>query len=354
MFNKSDLYDDNNLLYEAMLKDIAEAKSSIYLETYRIKEDSVGLKFKEALEAKCKQGVKVKILVDSWGIAVSPTYFSNIIKLGGQVRYFKKFKFVIDIFTKNHRRNHRKLLLIDENITYIGSSNYTSYSLVWRELVLRIDGEITHYFKKIFRESFQIYKKYNFKKFAHKKIIRLGDFKIIQDIPTIYFQRIRKEFTNLINNAKTEILIETPYFLPGFKLRKALIDAANRGVDVKIMVPKHSDVKIADVLRNKYLGTFYKNNVKILFFTPNNLHAKCMLIDKEIFVVTSANFDYRSFRYQYEIALIGNHEETNKAIREHIFKTMEFCEEFDFQKWQSLSVIEKVVEWIILPLRYFL
>ncbi|MCX6230331.1 MAG: phosphatidylserine/phosphatidylglycerophosphate/cardiolipin synthase family protein [Bacteroidetes bacterium] len=354
MFNNSVLFDDNNLLFEAMLKDIAEARTYIYLETYRIKEDEVGAKFREALETKCKEGVKVKILVDSWGIAVSPSYFTKIIQYGGQVRYFKKFKFFIDIFTKNHRRNHRKLLLIDDKITYIGSSNYTSYSLVWRESVLRIEGEITHYFNKIFRESFLIYKKYHFNKFSHKKIIKFGDFKIIQDIPSIYFQRIRKEFTHLINHARHEILIETPYFLPGFKLRKSLMDAANRGVDVKILVPKNSDVKLADILRNKYLGLFYKNNVNILFYTPNNLHAKCMLIDNEIFEIGSPNFDYRSFRYQYEIALFGNHDETNKAIRKHILETIKYCEVFDYHKWHSRPLIEKIFEWLMLPIRYLL
>jgi cardiolipin synthase len=154
--------------------------------------------------------------------------------------------------------------------------------------------------------------------------------------------------------AKKEILIETPYFLPGFKLRKALMEAGERGVDVKIIVPKNSDVKIVDILRNKYLGMFFKRKVEILFYTPNNLHAKCLLIDNEIFSIGSPNFDYRSFRYQYEIALVGSHEKTNKAIRDHISKTMLDCESFDYEKWKSRPLIEKLVEWLMLPLRYLL
>ncbi|NVN94109.1 MAG: phosphatidylserine/phosphatidylglycerophosphate/cardiolipin synthase family protein [Bacteroidetes bacterium] len=354
MIKNAALFDSNSLLFESMLKDIEAATTYIYLETYRLNDDSIGYKFRDALAAKCKQGMKVRILVDSWGTSVSSSFFTTIIKNGGEVRFFKKFKFFFDFFTKNHRRNHRKLLLIDDKITYIGSSNYSAYSLAWRESVLKIEGEITRYFKKTFVESFNIYLKYHFNKFSFKRSIKLGDFKIIQDIPSIYFQRIRKEYTYLINHSKNEILIETPYFLPGYKLRKALLDAAERGVDIKILVPKHSDVKLVDMLRNKYLGMFYKKNVKILFYTPNNLHAKCLLIDNEIFSIGSTNFDYRSFRYQYEIVLLGTNDSINQDIRSHIMKTMLDCEDFDYEKWLTRPFLEKLFEWLMLPLRYLL
>jgi len=354
MIKHSRLFDDNLLLYAEMLKDISEAKSNIYLETYRINDDSIGIKFRDALAAKCKEGVEVILLVDSWGTSATMSFFSPIIQNGGTVKYFKKLKFFIDFFTKNHRRNHRKLLLIDDKITYIGSANYTSYSLTWRESVLRIEGDITLYFKKTFKDSLNIYKKYHFKKYAYKKTIRLGDYEIVQDIPSIYHQRIRKRYRTLINNAKEEILIETPYFLPGYKMRKAIIDAAQRGVKVTVIVPKNSDVKLVDILRNRYLGMYYQNNVKILFYTPNNLHAKCLLIDNEIFSLGSPNFDYRSFRYQYEIVLIGSNSQINESIRNHISKTMVDCEDFNYQKWKYRPKIEKLLEFILLPLRYLL
>ncbi len=354
MVKHTELFDDNLLLFASMLKDIAEAKSSIYLETYRINEDVIGTKFRDALAAKCKEGLEVVLLVDSWGTSASLSFFYPIIQNGGTVKYFKKLKFFIDFFTKNHRRNHRKLLIIDDDITYIGSSNYTSYSLTWRESVLKLNGDITFYFKKTFRDSLNIYKKYHFKKYAYKQTIRLGDHEIVQDIPSIYHQRIRKKYRELINKAKDEILIETPYFLPGYKMRKAIIDAAQRGVKVTVIVPKNSDVKLVDIIRNRYLGLYFLNKVRMLFYTPNNLHAKCLLIDNEIFSIGSPNFDYRSFRYQYEIVLIGSHPPTNESIRNHISKTMVDCEEFNYQKWKYRPRIEKVLEFILLPLRYLL
>ena len=152
MYNNSELFDDNALMFASMLKDIEEAKHYVYLETYRFNNDSVGIKFRDALALKCKQGVDVRLLVDSWGTSVSVSFFNNIINNGGEVKYFKKIKFFIDFFTKNHRRNHRKLLIIDNKITYIGSSNYSEYSLAWRESVLKIEGNISVYFKKTFTQ----------------------------------------------------------------------------------------------------------------------------------------------------------------------------------------------------------
>ena len=354
MYKNSVLFDDNLLMYTSMLNDIAEAKHYIYLETYRFNNDSIGIKFRDALALKCKQGVEVKILVDSWGTSVSLSFFNSIINNGGEVKYFKKFKFFIDFFTKNHRRNHRKLLIIDDKITYIGSSNFTAYSLNWRESVLRIEGYIAHYFKKTFQESIAIYDKYNFEKFSFKKTIKLGDFTIVQDIPSIYRQHIKKKFTKLINQSHKEIIIETPYFIPGYKLRKALMDAADRGVDVKVIMPTHSDVRLVDLLRNKYLGMLYKKNVHVLFYKTGNLHAKCLLIDREIFSLGSPNFDYRSFRYQYEITLIGSNEDICADVHRHVLKTLSECDAFDYDKWVNRPKIERLFEWILLPLRHLL
>ncbi len=354
MYNNSELFDDNALMFASMLKDIEEAKHYIYLETYRFNNDSVGIKFRDALALKCKQGVDVRLLVDSWGTSVSVSFFNNIINNGGDVKYFKKIKFFIDFFTKNHRRNHRKLLIIDNKITYIGSSNYSEYSLAWRESVLKIEGNISVYFKKTFMDSLAIYSKYNFEKFSFKKVIKVGDFKIVQDIPSIYRQHIKKYYTKLINNSHKEILIETPYFIPGYKLRKALMDAADRGVNVKVIIPQHSDVRLVDLLRNKYLGMLFNKNVHVLFYKTGNLHAKCLLIDKETFSIGSPNFDYRSFRYQYEIALIGSNEKIVADINSHVMKTLSESQPFDYHEWVNRPKIDRLFEWLLLPLRHLL
>jgi cardiolipin synthase len=133
-----------------------------------------------------------------------------------------------------------------------------------------------------------------------------------------------------------------------------MMDAADRGVKVIVIMPKHSDVRLVDVLRNKYLGLLFEKNIHILFYSTGNLHAKCMLIDNDIFSIGSPNFDYRSFRYQYEISLIGSDDKIVGDVRRHMNKTLSECEPFDYEKWKTRPKIERLFEWILLPLRHLL
>ncbi len=346
------LYSAPSELFEAMLNDIASAQNYIYLETYKFGNDKIGNKFRNALTAKSLEGVRVKILIDSWGAGVPISYFSEMIGYGAEVRYFQKIVLAFDFFTKNHRRNHRKLLIIDDRISYMGSANLTGYSLDWRELQIRITGNIALSFKKIFYQNYNLYNKYIFNKLNYRKAIHLNGFEIIVDMPSIYRQRIKKKFELLIKNAKKKIWIETPYFIPGYKLRKVLMDAARRGVDVKILMPQHSDVKVVDMLRNNYMGLFYRNRVNLMLYTPNNLHAKALLIDDEIFCITSANFDYRSFRYQHEIALLGQHQEILSRLKNHMLETLHGCIPFDYDFFKKRPLIEKVAEKLLVPFRH--
>lgn len=346
--------DDTLKFYNLMLNDIAQADSYIYLETYKFSNDHMGVRFRDAITRKAKDGVKVKLLIDSWGKGpVSETFFSELIKLGGEVKFFEKIKINTDLFTRGHRRDHRKILVIDDRISYIGSANITGYNLNWRELSIRIQGELSVSLKKVFLENFDAFNPYIIRnKLTYTRSIKNGNFEIIRDVPSLPLQRLKKKYTRMIRAARSSVIIETPYFLPGYVLRKALMDAGKRGVDVKVIMPKHSDVRMIDILRNKYLGLFYKSNVKILFYGPYNLHAKLLLIDENIFSIASANFDYRSFRYQYEIALIGKEPEVLEQLQLHVSETIKNSEVFDYEQWQKRALIEKIFEWFLLPFRH--
>ena len=346
--------DDALKFYNLMLSDIAQAKDYIYLETYKFANDHMGERFRNAITLKAREGVRVKILIDSWGKGpVSESFFSELIRHKGEVKFFEKIKLNSDIFTRGHRRDHRKILVIDDSICYIGSANITGYNLNWRELSLRMAGELALSFKKVFLENFDAFNPYIItNKVTYTRPLKVNDFEIIRDVPSFPFQRLRKKYTRLIKAAKSSIVIETPYFLPGFMLRKALMDAGKRGIDVKIIMPMHSDVRMIDILRNKYLGMLYKSNVKILFYGPYNLHAKLLFIDEEIFSISSANFDYRSFRYQYELALIGKEPDIIHQLKIHVNETIRNSEAFDYEQWEKRALIEKIFEWILLPFRH--
>lgn len=346
------LFSEPARFYEAMLQDIGQAERYICLETYKFGNDEVGILFRDALTKAAARGVHVKLLLDSWGVSYNETFFAELINHGGEVRFFRKIIYTFDFFTKNHRRNHRKFLLIDDHISYMGSANITGYSLQWRESVIRLTGGITLMFKRSFNDSYKIYKKYIFNKFTFKKSKFLDQFELVEDMPSIYRQRIKTKLERLINKAKKEIIIETPYFLPGHKMRKCLADAARRGVRVKIILPRHSDVRSIDLLSSKYYGFYYSNNISLIFYSLNNLHAKLLLIDGETFGIGSPNIDYRSFRYQHEVMLFGTHEGIVEDVRAHINETLLNCLDFDHLSWMRRPKIEKLLGWMLLPFRH--
>jgi len=349
------LFSDPLQYYNEMLSDIENARKCVYLETFRIGKDEIGERFRRALTRKAEQGVQVKLLIDYWGAgSIDHDYFKKLIKFNGEVRFFEKIKFNTDIFTRGHRRNHRKLLLIDDAISYIGSSNITGYNMNWRESVLRMRSDITRTFVELFNQDFDNYNKYTFYKLTKAKPVNYNNFDIIRDVPSIARKQINNKFIKLIKNAKSRVTIETPYFLPGFFLRKALIDSAQRGVSINIILPRHSDVSLIDILRKKYFGALYKSGINILFYETNNLHAKILLIDRKIFAIGSSNFDYRSFRYMYEIMLIGNDKDIARQVNNHVKKTISYTVKFNYDRWKNRSLINKLFEWILLPFRHLL
>lgn len=348
-------YDDPWKYYNAMLDDISDAKESICLETYKFGSGNIGERFRDVLTRKAKSGVKVKILIDSWGSQVSISFFRGLIENGGEVRFFKKIRLFWDFFTKNHSRNHRKLLLIDGQISYLGSANFAGHSLNWCESVLRIENTVlNNHFVKIFNEDFRLYNKYAFNKPELTRLIRYKDFEIIRDVPSITRQKIKKKYEAMIKAAKKQVVIETPYFLPGFLLRKAMTDAVKRGVEVQVIIPKNSDVNLVDLLRGRYLGMLHKGGIKFNMFTPTNLHAKVLVVDGEIYSLGSPNFDYRSFRYQHEIILIGKDPGTLRQLDEHITKCLSNSNDFDYNEWLKRPWINRFFEWLFLPFRHLL
>ncbi|RLD61654.1 MAG: hypothetical protein DRJ05_02100, partial [Bacteroidetes bacterium] len=109
-----------------------------------------------------------------------------------------------------------------------------------------------------------------------------------------------------------------------------------------------------NILHGRYLKMLHNHNIKFLYFQTHNLHAKILLIDNKLFSIGSPNFDYRSFRYMHEIALVGSRPEIVAMIRNHIDKTIESCEPFNYEVWKQRPMIQKFFEWLLLPFRHLL
>lgn len=345
---------DTLKIFNSMLEDIEKARNYIFIETYKFENGPIGIAFRDKLTQKAKEGVKVKLLVDAWGSYVSEEFFREMISYGGEVRFFKKLKLSINTFMKNHERDHRKIMVIDNMITYISSLNFTSYCINWREMSIRLSGSIAKAFKTIFNQNYNLKNTYKFNKKRLTRPFRLGNYEIIRDVPSVVFQRLRKKTLHLVKSAQKEIIVETPYFLPTRAIRDALEEAAVvRGVNIKIIMPLKSDVKTVNVLKDFYLGKLHQAGIKILFYKPHNLHAKMLVVDDHFYIGTS-NFDYRSFRYQFEVGLVGKDQNILDQLYQHNNETLKDCIEFDYDKWLNRPKWQKVLEVILVPLRHFL
>lgn len=338
---------------EEMFSEIEKAQKSILIEMYKVGNDEKGKKLVSLLCKKASEGVKVKLLADAYGSNQSGKLFEELRHCGGQVRVFQVMRLTPAFLTQAHKRDHRKIVIIDGLISYIGSANVTAYCEKWRECIVKFENTaFAETLKYIFSLNFNNYNKYNFRQKKHWRIFHSSGLEVIRDLPSIFKQKVKRKYEYMISRANESVYIETPYFLPGFGLRKAMADAIGRGVKVTVCMPFHSDVRAVDLLRNRYLGILYKKGVDIRYFLPGNLHSKLMIVDQNHFIFGSSNFDYRSFRYMYEIMLAGSEKITLELFKQHATQTLAETEAFDFRTWERRSWVDRLFERILIPFRH--
>ena len=338
-------------IYTSMLKDISNAKKEICLETYIYDDDEIGASFKETLIERAASGVKVMLLIDAWGSSVKKEYFHELISLGAEVRFFREIRYVIRILSRNHERNHRKLLIIDQNLAYMGSANITASCLSWRELVLRIQGELS---LKLISSFMLSWNSFNQNTFVKARTIFHKGFQIVQDVPSDEHQLTRSKYISLIKSAKNNISIETPYFVPSSRIRRALYEAIERGVKVRLVLPYISDVRLIDLVRNRYLSKLFRRGIEIYYYKKSRLHSKLLIIDDNFFLLGSSNIDYRSFIHQHEINLIGTSPAIIASLQNYFQKTLSGCVPFNYEEWKNRSSIGKIAENIFSLIRKYL
>ena len=337
----------NRELYKEMLHDIRCAQKYIYLETYIFDDDKIGQKFRDELEKKAKEGLDIKVLFDAYGTNLNIKYFKKLINNGAQVRFFRKLKLSFRFISANNHRDHRKILVIDDKISYLGSSNISHKTINWWELNIRMKGRISPQFRKIFLLNFKIYNKTIFRKKKHTEIIKFEDIEIIRDVPSIRIRKFRKKKIELIQNAQKKIIIETPYFIPEPLLIRKLKKAIKRNVEVILLVPKKSDVKIIDLMSKKYYGILQKIGVKVKCYRPNVLHSKAILVDNEFFIFGSTNIDPRSSILQFEINLAGKNKKMADQLESHFKHTIYYADDFNFTEWSKRPRIHRFLESLL-------
>lgn len=345
--NSVEFFIDAHEMYARQLEDIKEAKKSINVMYYLFKPDAAGKAFRDALTAKARQGVKVNLVYDSSGnLRTRRRFFRELIKAGGQVRPF--FPSIFKLINRNFTyRNHRKIVVVDGQIGYIGGMNigvdYLSQDKrikPWRDTHLRIVGEAVTMLQARFLKDFtcsdrnplgdrHIDSFFGPDSVYFQPPVKTGSspVQIISSGPDMDRQEIKFCYEKIIAASTREIYLETPYFIPDDSFLDAILLAQASGVQVYLVIPAVWDKKIVYHVTVSYLEKLLEAGVKVYLY-PGFIHSKMVVGDEICASVGTANLDIRSFSLNFEVnAVLYGHEEVVRArdiCRADIAKSREY------------------------------
>lgn len=293
-----------------LLGAIAAAKEHIHLQFYIFENDEVGMRVRDALIAKAREGVEVRVIYDSVGCwSVPRDFFEEIRFAGGQVEAFMKVRFPV-LGNRVNYRNHRKVVVIDGCLGYIGGCNIADRYVKgtaqgrWRDTMLAIRGSAVYGLQTSFLVDWYFV---NNSLVCGKRYFPLLEQKggamvqVAQSNPVGSNRVIMSAFLMLIGSARNYLYMQTPYLALTDSMTMAMCNAALSGVDVRLMIPARSDNRISDYASYSYLGTLLEAGVKILLYTDGMLHCKTIVCDDKVSSVGSTNLDFRSFYYNFEV-----------------------------------------------------
>lgn len=338
--------------FEQLFIDIENAKEHIHIEYYVLQCDEIGMRFQEALIKKAKEGLEIRIIYDSFGSRkLKKEYIENFRMAGIEIEPFLKLSWS-SITSRLNYRNHRKIIVIDGQVGYVGGMNIADRYIrgfewgCWRDTHARIEGKGVQGLQSVFLIDWYFVSQTLITSRKYFPLLEnLGDvpMQIVNSGPLNDDKNISHGIVQAIYDAKKSIFIQTPYFLPPEAMIDALQAAAIRGVDVRVMISKRSDVPLVQLASRSYIKSMLESNVKVYFYEKGFLHSKMMVFDDSLTLIGSANFDTRSFEQNFEVeAFIYNGKVAKDAN-----------EIFTVDQSNSKQVILK--EWLKRPLsqRFF-
>ncbi|MFF5996251.1 cardiolipin synthase [Lysinibacillus sp. KU-BSD001] len=356
--NAIQLFDDGSDKFEALLQDILEAKDHIHIQYYIFKLDNLGQRILNALIKKAKQGVKVRILYDEMGSrGIKKRHFKELTEIGGEVEIFFPSIFPL-INPRLNFRNHRKIVVIDGRIGYIGGFNVGDEYLglksrfgYWRDTHMRIEGSSVHPLQTRFLLDWNqatVHHCINYSERYFPAIPQKGDIaiQIVSSGPDTEYATIKNSYIKMIMSAKKYIYIQSPYFIPDDGFLDALRIASLSGIDVRIMIPNKPDHPFVYWATYSYAGQLLKTGAKIYHYDKGFIHAKMIVVDDAISTVGTANIDVRSFSLNFEInAFIYNHAISHN-LAEIFEKDIFDCTELTMETYENRPLRVKFKESI--------
>lgn len=348
-------------IFPAMLQSIAAAKKSIRLETYTYADGKLGRQFCEALTAAAQRGVHVRVLVDAIGSwLLSGNFFKPLIDVGGEMRFFNPLN-----FWRFGVRDHRKLLVCDDNVAFIGGFNisdeYNGDGLTcgWCDAGAKIENppliqKLAVSFDQLFSTA----------DFHRRPLLRLRAFKkrrkkiqppveeLLLSSPGAGRSPFQIALHDDLRRAR-DIQIITAYFLPTRRLRRDLRSASERGARVRLILARKSDVPISRLAAQFYYRRLLRAGIEIYEYEPQILHAKLIIAGGAIYV-GSANLDIRSLNLNYEIMLRLQNANVADGARNYFERVLKNCRRIELADWQKSQTLWQRCKnyWAHFLLRY--
>ena len=356
---------DGGGTYPAMLAAIASATVSISFETYILAADHIGNQFKEALIERAKAGVKVRMIYDAVGSFGLPASYSDDLRAAGaEVIDFNPIAPWRRRFRLSHR-DHRKVLVVDNAVAFTGGINIADeYDSVerggggWHDMHCRVTGPIVLDLARMFRRTWLRAGGGTFAPISPGATAPPGDgpayVRLLDNTKRRQRGNTRRAYLHVIRSARISVLIQNAYFLPDRGVRRALARAVRRGVDVRVMVPGSSDIRVIEWASTYALRALVKAGVKILRWRGPMLHAKTATIDGTWSTIGSYNFDAQSRFSNLEVTVEILDPATAQALVTNFELGAENCEPWNEASWNRLPWWKKALAWMAFRFRRWL
>ncbi len=354
--NTTDILTDGTDFFISLLRDIGQATHHIHLETYIICDDPLGRLLADALADKARQGVEVRFIYDDVGCwNVHNSFFEQMRNAGIDVHAFMPVKF--PAFTsKVNYRNHRKLCVIDGKIGYIGGMNIAmryvkgSNGRAWRDTHMRIRGGAVYGIQRAFLVDWffvdrTLVTNRCYYPMLDGSINNDCIMQVVTSSPISPWPEMMQGYVRILLEAKRYVYMETPYFLPTEPVMFAMRTAALAGVDVRLMVPLHSDAKFVEWASRPYIQEAADSGVKVYLYKAGFNHSKLLVSDDSLSTCGSTNIDFRSFENNFESNVFIYDSGMAQRVKAVFIGDMKNCVMYgDYMRTRRLSFTHRLWE----------
>lgn len=350
---KVDLFIEPNSTFEQIFKDIEAAQKHIHIEFYIIANDEVGNQLREVLIKKASAGIQVRVIYDFWGsFDLNKKFLHSMQKAGIEFEAFYPPRFPYLLGRLNFR-NHRKIVVVDGKIGLTGGVNMANRYLygdkigLWRDTFVRLEGAAVYGLQETFLSDWHFVTRKMLsgeQYFPKQKEFKTNKIQIVDGGPDTSFKTIMHGMYYAISTAKEYVYIQTPYFMPTEEVFTAIITAALRNVDVRLLIPTKSDISMAQASNNSYVQKLLTAGVKVYFYQNGFLHSKTLVIDNFISSIGTANMDFRSYEQNFEINAFIYEKETAEQLKTAFLDDLKNSKEVELKIWEKRPKIARLRE----------